>query len=177
MNVSVCLLFITHHLLHSLFSSSVSLTLTPCCSNAIIIPAYPIFFKGVKCTCGEIFSILVSVSLLLSVSLSLFFLSLSLSLFHSLLESYPSFKAYIMSLMFVKGMTMTVMLSTAIMQPQQSVLQGEKSYRAVVENSREHRHDSKEWVMEEFGICFAHWIIHSGPYIPSCSLVFTITYL
>lgn len=77
----------THHLLHRLFSSSFSLTLTPCCSNAIIIPAYPIFFKGVKCTWDETFSFLVSVSLFLTVSLSLF---LSLSLPPSILSQFQS---------------------------------------------------------------------------------------
>lgn len=107
MNLSDCLLFMARHLLHSFSSSSLSLTPTLRWSNAIIIPAHPIFFKGVKCTGDEIFSILFSLPFL------------SLPLFHSLSSSHPSCKAYIVSLMFVKGMTVTVMLSTAIMQPQQ----------------------------------------------------------
>lgn len=132
-NPSVCVLFMTQHLLHSLFSSSFSLTLTRCSSIAIIIPAYPIFFLQ-WCQVYTRWDIQHS-SLSLSIWHSLFpFSSLFLS------ASYPSSKAYIMFLRFVKGDDNDSHVEYSH-HAVTALCSAEKSHRAVVENSRECRYD------------------------------------
>lgn len=167
-NPSVCVLFMTQHLLHSLFSSSFSLTLTRCSSIAIIIPAYPIFFfsSGVKCTQDETFSILVSVSLHLTLSFSIF-LSLSLSI----LSQFQSLHHV------SKVCEEWWQWQSCWVQP--SCSHSTLLCRKKPQGCGREQQGVQIWQgrMYGFEMCFAHGTVHSVPYIPICSLLFGMKHL
>lgn len=167
-NPSVCGLFMTQHLLHSLFSSSFSLTLTRCSSIAIIIPAYPIFFlsSGVKCTQDETFSILVSVSLHLTLSFSIF-LSLSLGILSQFQSLHHVSKV-------CEGWWQW---QSCWVQP--SCSHSTLLCRKKPQGCGREQQGVQIWQgrMYGFEMCFAHGTVHSVPYIPICSLLFGMKHL
>lgn len=165
-NPSVCVLFMTQHLLHSLFSSSFSLTLTRCSSIAITCVPHFFFSSGVKCTQDETFSILVSVSLHLTLSFSIF-LSLSLSILSQFQSLHHVSKV-------CEGWWQW---QSCWVQP--SCSHSTLLCRKKPQGCGREQQGVQIWQgrMYGFEMCFAHGTVHSVPYIPICSLLFGMKHL
>lgn len=166
-NPSVCVLFMTQHLLHSLF---LRLSLWLWLAAPLLLLLYlrtPFFFSsGVKCTQDETFSILVSVSLHLTLSFSIF-LSLSLSILSQFQSLHHVSKV-------CEGWWQW---QSCWVQP--SCSHSTLLCRKKPQGCGREQQGVQIWQgrMYGFEMCFAHGTVHSVPYIPICSLLFGMKHL